>query len=397
MVRPALAILAACGAPRGVPANARGGDDIALYRDRAIVRHRAVLDVPAGASTQRLHIAAAVDDDRVIVLDRGGLALGALHVAHRDGDDAPAELALDVIAPRPGAFAIELAYATDRLRWEASYSLATTPARDRAQLRGAVAIRDTTGLPRRAATARVIDAELGAWRELAGERLAGALVGMAGSSIGPAPARELGRIEIGPGETRVELLVGAADQAMAAVLVYDPIGTKLDRATSAPEIDPDFGVVPAPTGRLVESFSIARDERAAIGLPAGPVRLYERRGDGELAVLGGARMFDAATRVASVDTIAVGTADGVTGHRERRELTQSDKRLTEEFAITIASSRAAPVDVVVREHLYRGTNWALGYFSAPAVQEGAQQFTMTARVPARGKTELFYVVVYAWE
>jgi hypothetical protein len=129
-------------------------------------------------------------------------------------------------------------------------------------------------------------------------------------------------------------------------------------------------------------------------LPGGGVRLFERRADGAVALLGKSRIFDDGTRDATADTVAVGVAAGVTGHRERRELTTVDKRLVEEFAITIDNTRPAPIDVVVREHLYRGQTWALGYCSAPATKEGAQAFAMTAHVPARAKTELFYVVVY---
>ena len=101
-------------------------------------------------------------------------------------------------------------------------------------------------------------------------------------------------------------------------------------------------------------------------------------------MLGEARLFDAATRVAAIDTVAVGTADGVTGHRERREITIDDdgKRLVEEFVITIENTRARPVEVVLREHLYRGQNWTLAYQTAAEPRkEGPQQISLRTRVP----------------
>jgi hypothetical protein len=129
------------------------------------------------------------------------------------------------------------------------------------------------------------------------------------------------------------------------------------------------------------------------------VRLLEHRADGSLVVLGEARLFDAATRVASIDTIAVGTAEGVTAHRERREITvdEDGKRIVEEFAITIENTRPHPVEVVLHEHLYRSQNWSLAYHSArSAAKEGAQQIALRTTAPARGKTKVIYVAVYTW-
>jgi hypothetical protein len=107
--------------------------------------------------------------------------------------------------------------------------------------------------------------------------------------------------------------------------------------------------------------------------------------------------------------VAVGTADGVTGKRERRELTidEDRKRLVEEFLITIENARERPVEVVLREHFYRGQNWALAYQSIPLEQdskEGSQQVVMRIIVPARaagttgkpGQTKVLYVAVYTW-
>ncbi|HET9624612.1 MAG TPA: hypothetical protein VFP84_24765, partial [Kofleriaceae bacterium] len=184
---------------------------------------------------------------------------------------------------------------------------------------------------------------------------------------------------------------------MRSVLIYDPVGGALDRATAAPSSDPELGAAPAPP-RVTESVEIERDAAATRGLPAGPVRLLERAADGTLALLGEARLFDPASRAARVDTIAIGTAHGLTGHRERRDWSKDgdQRRLSEELLITIDSTRPRPVDVVVREHLYRGLNWTLAYQSAPAAKEGPQQIALRTTVPANGRAKVLYVVVYTW-
>ncbi|HEY5928508.1 MAG TPA: hypothetical protein VIV11_42770 [Kofleriaceae bacterium] len=446
----ACVLLLGCGGRQPAPAAARIGDDITLYRDLAVIRQRVELDVGAKPATLTVTIAAGVAAHQIMLIDRGGLEITAVHAktdpdanladdAQRladvlrggnlpdididspgpddEAEEAPAdepetppafdeprrdakptELRLDVKAPRAGKYAIVIGYVTNRLRWDVAYTMTASPRRDRGQLRGALAIKNLTGVTLRAANARLVDADLGAWRGKTAEHLATSLVGGAQPSNAPATPRELGAIEIGSGETRIELMAPAT-RTMRSVLVYDPIGSRLDNPGAAPLRDARLGLDPPAPTRVSESFEVARDVVAAAGLPAGPVRLLERRSDGSLVVLGEARLFEASSRVANVDTIAVGTADSVTGSRERRELTIDDehRRIVEEFVITLDNKREAPASVLVREHLYRGQNWTLAYHSAvAAAKEGAQQISLRAEVPAKSQLKILYVVVYTW-
>lgn len=434
--------LAACKAkpPATIASTATApGDDVTLYRDAAVIRQRIELDLPATPTTVKIDLATGVAADQIVLIDRGGLSITGIHAKtapssepvasepiaeeprrYIDDDEPlpgieappaddivetpparkqakPTELGLDVQAPKAGKYTVVVAYTTTKLRWDVAYTMTTAATRDRTELRGALAIRNETGILLKTSTARVIDAELAAWRGKTAEHLAATLVGGTHSSTLPATPRELGRMVIGDGETRVDL-VSNGGRRMRSVLVYDPIGTKLDFQGASPVKEPSIGSQKAST-RVTESFEVARDVKSTQGLPAGPVRLLERKLDGSMSVLGESRLFDASTRVSDVDTIAVGTAEGVTATRERRELTldEEGRRLTEEFLITIDNKRAIPVEVLVREHLYRGQNWTLAYHSAPsASKDGPQQISLRTRVPAGSQTKLLYVVVYTW-
>ncbi len=451
----AVVLAAACRTPR-IPATqhrerAASGDDITLYRDAAVIRQRVVLELPATPTTVTVQLARGVAAEDISIIDRGGIAIQAIHAetgvsdleseppaqdeppvnefgdvpnpggqpAELPGDlgdesddiddiegsqskkDAPTaekttELRLDVKAPRAGTYALTVGYITKRLPWDAAYTMVAAPARDRGDLSGALAIRNETGIALRATSARVVDAELETWRKTTAERVAVTLVGGThASQMLPATPRELGPLVLRDGETRVELARDTS-RRIRSVLVYDAIGRKLDNPGPSPLRDVELGTRGAST-RVTESFELVRDLVATAGLPGGPVRLLERRTDSSLAVLGESRLYDASTRLAHVDTIDVGIAHDVTGTRERRELTIDDenRRLVEEIAITLDNRRAHPVEVVVREHLYRGQNWTLAYHSAPeAAKEGAQQIAMRAKVPARSKLKIVYVVVY---
>jgi hypothetical protein len=435
-----LAAFAACGAPaRPVPSHEvrdGGGDEITLYRDRALVKQRVEVVVPVAAkATITVRLPIGIDVDDIAVLDRGELIVSELRAADAQAGGAPPppkppeldEILEDIEAPedtadeeevaptqptqptvvtfvasgpRAGNYALYLGYVTDRIKWDAAYTMTTTPARSHVQVRGAIAIKNSTGIAYAKARTYVLDTELGAWRGRVAEQLGMQLTGGGPPGAAPAEPRPLGTIALGTGETRIELMPGDPPRRMSSVLVYDPIGTKLDHGGSAPTRDPSLGVVPAAGTRVTESFEVKRPDTSTGGLPGGPVRLLERRPDGSLAVLGETRLFDAATRVAGEDTVAIGTADGVTGKRERRDFTIDDdnKRLVEEFVLTLTNTRAVPVEVVLREHLYRGQNWTLAYRSVlEAQKEGAQQISMRTTVPAHGATKVLYVVVYTWE
>ena len=428
-------LIAACGGHVHHAAPLEATNDITLYRDIALVRQRVDVTMPATPTTISVKVAAGATD--LIVLDRGGLEVRAVHVIEpkvieptivppsaaaecneedcapetepqqaTDVDEAarpvapPLDVELEVAAPHVGSYSVVLVYTTDRLQWDADYTMTTTPARDHAVLHGAIAVRNTTAIAFERASIRVIDANLVAWRARTAEHMATTFVGGTPSTTPAASPRDLGIASLVDGETRVEISGISKPRAMNAVLVYDPIGTKLDNPAGAPVRDFNLGITPVSPSRITESFEVQRDEQGTAGLPAGPVRLLERRPDGELGVLGESRLFDAATRVANVDTIAVGTAEGVTGHRERRELTIDDarQRLTEEFVITLDNARDHDVGVLVREHLYRSQTWNVSYESTKRPsKEGAQQFSMRSTVPAKSQQKILYVVVYTWD
>jgi len=421
-------------------AAAVSGSAVTLYRDSAVVEQRLELNVPAsGVAVARVRVPAGLGADDVLVIPQAGVEVialrqpGAVKTAPppappgpRHGDDllgdelAPAEPEAEPPPPsdrpveleltaraRPGRVALRLGYVTSRLAWDAAYTLTASPAHDRAVLRGAVAIRNTGGVALPGAAVRLIDTSFADARTRGAAALT-ARLGLTAAAAAAEPAaaetstpRDLGQVDLPEGETRVELVRPAAPRPMRAVLVYDPVGTRFDHAGRDPATDADLGVRPPAGPRVDESFEIDRDPAITGGLPAGPVRLLERRPDGALALLGQSRLFDAAARVAQRDTITLGAAGGVTGGRERRELTVDEerKRVVEEFVITIDNQRPRPVEVVLREHLYRGTNWTLAYVSTPVgeeTKEGPQQVAPRIAVPARGKARLAYTVVYWW-
>ncbi|HEU4728311.1 MAG TPA: hypothetical protein VFT22_10490, partial [Kofleriaceae bacterium] len=301
------ACLIGCGAHTAPGPAPLADDEITLYRDRALIRHRIEIVAPAaGTLTVPLQVAPGVAPSDLVVVDPARIvaslrvARAADEPARAPRDAAPIEpagdpsesgpdepvlaappaadptpLELVIAAPRAGRFALSLGYATGRITWQAGYTLTANAAHDRAVLRGAVAIRNTTGLALRART-RVVDAPLSAWRDHTARQLAAALRGTGSDEAPPARPYDLGVVTLGDGETRVGLLAGDPPRRLRSVLVYDPIGTRLDHAAAIPTFDPALGASAA-SPRVTESFEVERGEPATRALPSGPVRLLERR------------------------------------------------------------------------------------------------------------------------
>ncbi len=388
--------LAACAgrAGRGPAAGAAAGADVdadarlLLHRDGAVVEERFAIEVGAGAST--VHLPRPRGVDAVIVLgDRDAQVRGWTAIdpeALPGAAGAAPGLAVDVVAPRAGRARLTLAYVTPHLTWQAGYTLIDE--RGRGRLHGALALRNDTG--RRWERAQVVVAD----RPLA----------TATAALATAPARVLivpGVHAIAPGAQRLDLALAAVALPLVPTLVYDPVGARLDSATLRPSTDPRLGVARWPRW-VDESLLVDLGRVAAAPLPAGPVRVLAVDGDrGALRWRGQGQLLPAAADSQRHATVAIGRAAAVRGSRRRTDfaLDLDAMRLVEEITVTLDNRGPRPVDVLVREHLYRGQCWTLAYHSTGSrvAKEGAQQLGLGVTVPAAGTATVMYRVVYEWD
>jgi hypothetical protein len=229
----AIAALAACRTPHAVvaerPTTRADADELTLFRDRTLVKQRVELDIPtADKATVTVRVPIGVNAEDVVVLDRGDLTISELRASGEhaaaaapampkievDSDETttdeaetpaededeltpppavpttPTEITLVATGPHAGHFALALGYVTDRIKWDAAYTMTTTPARTHVSLRGAIAIRNTTGIAFPHARAYVIDTELGAWRGRLAEQFASLIT--SGTSTATASAEPRG-------------------------------------------------------------------------------------------------------------------------------------------------------------------------------------------------------------
>src|SRR5262249_22664924 len=127
--------------------------------------------VPADKRARvRLKVATGVTPEDIFVVDKTELSIAELHATRPlgkpDTDPAalatgPTEIDMVVVAPRPGKWVLRVGYTTEKITWDTAYTMTTTPDRDRAVVRGAMAIKNTTGLALPGVRLFVVDADLG--------------------------------------------------------------------------------------------------------------------------------------------------------------------------------------------------------------------------------------------
>ncbi len=422
-----LTIAAACAATPRVSTAPEGRARVVLYRNRTVIEQRIEVAIPSsGVASVPIEVAHGTAIDAIAVAEtHGGLVIESIRGVTETASDPPETADVDEVdrdeeedddggaadepEPRPMVATlivrgppgttgwVWIAYPTQRLRWEVRYSMTAARARGEVALSGALSIENRTGRSYPGTRVVLVDADLESWRGRAAERLATSLIGRSPGTNPLVKPLEVGTTTLGRGQTRLELLSPDRVRRARSVLVYDPIGTHHDHAGPRPVTDPELGMVPPPGSTLTESFELRRERETSSSLPGGPVRILEQDDAGELTLIGESRLFDAATRVARTDTVAVGIARDVIGRRERRDLSVDihGKRVVEEVVLTVENERATAIDVILREHLYRGQNWSLAYYTGEVpTKDGPQQISFRRTVPARGTARLLYVVVY---
>lgn len=314
--------------------------------------------------------------------------------------DLPAEIDVDAPGDTPAAVELrargargelEVSSWIGRLSWRIGYVAVVD--RGRVALQGWLALANNTD------------------RSIAAERIA---VSLAASEIGgPTAALVLGRpLDLDVGET-VELpLFARPRSARAAVVqVFDPVGDRLDHEGRRPVSRPSYGARRGTT-RSPASVAFEVDLDALGRLPGGRISVLVRR-DGALVPVGDGLGFadpaqssepfepgEGSLADSGIGRVVVARSQAVTGRRWQEDFSYEPqrRRLIEEIRVELDNRGDQPVEVDVREHLYRGLNWAVVYHNqaGPLSKTASQEIRFDVEVPARSTRLVAYRVAYTW-
>jgi hypothetical protein len=207
----------------------------------------------------------------------------------------------------------------------------------------------------------------------------------------------LGRRTVLPNNStkQIELFDQARHIPAQRLLVY--YGAATGYGYAAPMTDRNFGVE---SNAKVDSWLEFRNDRQfglGVPLPAGRVRVSKLdAGDASLEFIG-EDVIDHTPRDETV-RLKLGAAFDVVGERRQVDYAVDSKArwIEEEIEVKLRNHKTEPVEVQVRENLYRWSNWKLLSQSQEFRREDARTIVFPVKIAADGEARVRYRVRYTW-
>jgi len=316
----------------------------------------------------------------------------------------------DVLSAKGGAQRARVAYQTGGITWWADYNLIFSEGADAnsgfVDVGAWVSLLNQSGASYEKAKLKLIAGDVNRV-EAAQKVMRGVAYEMRAMADAPAGFEEkaffeyhlytLGRPATIPNNStkQLELFEAATRVPAKKQLVY--YGADFGGYYGGPMLDRELG--PASNTKVDVWLTFRNDKASGMGmpLPAGRIRVSQQdKADGSLEFIGedkiGHTPKDEDVRV------KLGTAFDVVGERRQTDFVVNTKgRVMEEaFEIKLRNHKEQAVEVIVRENLYRWSQWTLLSQSIPSQKKDARTIEFPVRIAAGGEAVISYRVRYTW-
>ena len=310
-------------------------------------------------------------------------------------------------SPSGGRHDVRIGYQTSGLTWRADYNLTLDGANAKADLSAWVTLLNVCGRSFERANLKLIAGDVQRVQPGTGRgRPPVAAMAMMDKAAEGFQEKAFGDYHLYTLPRPVDLPQNASEQialfpAIAGIpverlLVYE--GATVAWPGAAQPIDGrEFGQF---GNSKVDSYvRLVNDAKSRLGmpLPAGKIRVFQRDdADGALEFVG-EDLIGHTPRDEKV-LIRLGSAFDVVGERTQTafRVDQARRQITESFRIEIRNRKDAPVTVLVREPLYRWSNWEVGTSSQPFEKVNASTIQFTVDAAPNTVRAVTYTVQYAW-
>lgn len=194
---------------------------------------------------------------------------------------------------------------------------------------------------------------------------------------------------------QIELFDAAKQIPARKTLVY--YGLQGNYGWGTPMTERELGL---PMNKKVDVYLEFRNDKQfglGVPLPAGRIRVSQLdSADGSLEFIGEDRI-DHTPKDEKV-RIRLGSAFDVVGERRQVDFSVDTKGrwMEEEIEVKVRNHKAQPVDVQVRESLYRWSNWKIVSKSHEFEKQDARTLHFPVRIAADGEAVVRYRVRYTW-
>ena len=194
---------------------------------------------------------------------------------------------------------------------------------------------------------------------------------------------------------QMELFPAARGVACEKTLVY--YGAADARPYGSPATERNYGIQSNRKVDVYLGFKNAKEQNMGMPLPAGRIRVSKLdRADQTLEFIG-EDVIDHTPRNENV-LIKMGSAFDVVGERRQTSFNvdTSRKTMTEEIEVKLRNQKKEAVTVIVKENLYRWTNWQITGKSQDYRKDDARTVTFPVKIAAGAEAVVRYSVTYTW-
>jgi hypothetical protein len=320
-------------------------------------------------------------------------------------------LVWDIATQRPGDHRARVTYQTGGVTWWADYNLTYADGRDpnsgTLDVGAWVSIINQSGASYSNARLKLIAGDVHR-AQTAVPMAAGAMAlreedalekrGFAEKSFFEFHLYTLGRRTTLPNNStkQIELFDQARQVPAKKVLVYYGLN-QAPYFYPSPVTDRDYG---QQSNKKVDVYvEFRNDEKYGLGvpLPAGRIRVSQLDAADQSLEFIGEDIIDHTPKNETV-RIKLGSAFDVVGERKQVDfaVNTSAKWLEEEIEVKLRNHKNAAVTVLVKENLYRWTNWTIKQTSQPYEKEDARTIYFPVTVAKDGEATVRYRVRYTW-
>lgn len=319
-------------------------------------------------------------------------------------------LVWDINASRAGNHASRVSYQTGGMTWWTDYNLTYQDGTDANSCKldvGAwVSIVNKSGAGYSDARLKLVAGDVN--RVQPPGRIAPAVMARASIAAEAAPGFEekeffeyhlytLGRPVTLPDNStqQLELFPVARGVPCEKTLVYQ--GTPGFRGYGSPMTDRNFGQTGNRKVDVFLSFKNGKDQNLGQPLPAGRIRVSKLDPADQTLEFIGEDSLDHTPRNENV-LIKMGSAFDVVGERRQVSFSidSSRKTMTEEIEVKVRNQKKEAITVLVREQLYRWSNWQITSKSQEFRKDDVRTVTFPVKIAAGAEAVVRYSVAYTW-
>jgi hypothetical protein len=196
---------------------------------------------------------------------------------------------------------------------------------------------------------------------------------------------------------QLELFPAVRDVACRKQLVFTAGPEPLRYWWQGPIQDQGYAATSQGTVGSYLEFDNKEANRLGIPLPAGRVRVNQaNQADGALEFIG----EDVIKHTPRNETLRIklGNAFDIVGERKQTSfhVNVDAHTLDESFEISVRNRKKEAATVVVREYLYRWSNWEITAKSHAFTKRDAQTIDFPVDIAANGEAKIVYTVHYSW-